>query len=249
VLVNRQLLAPRPSLPGAAQNSATASKTAATAPPLRLNQAAPIAGGAAGAKQSSRLIDQLAARAPRSGNQPRFVPAEADDKFAAQLGRGFAAALRQGGGSVTLRLRPEALGDLKIRLELSGSQVDARFEAASDQARGLLSESLGSLRSALEARGLEVAGLHVTVGDPPDQVGQPHHAAGNHTDEARNENQAGSGHSGSEHPADRETAAKSRPETAEPEDRLGWIASRDATVNIVETGGAPGLCVRVDALA
>lgn len=81
--------------------------------------------------------------------------------FQAQVGRGLAAALKQKGGVVTLRLKPESMGQLRIRLELSGGRVRASFQADQSSARELLSGSLDALRSTLEARGLTVERLQV----------------------------------------------------------------------------------------
>ncbi len=84
----------------------------------------------------------------------------------AQLGRGLAAALRQKGGSVLIRLAPDALGQLRVHLTLDKSQVWARLEVSTAEARDLLTRSEGVLRSALESRGLEVKGIEVvSVGD------------------------------------------------------------------------------------
>lgn len=74
--------------------------------------------------------------------------------FKAQLTRGLAAALRHKGGEVTLRLSPESLGSLKIKLLVEQGRVSARFEATTTQARQLLESHMHALKSALEARGL-----------------------------------------------------------------------------------------------
>jgi hypothetical protein len=75
--------------------------------------------------------------------------------------------MRQNGGSLTLRMRPEALGDLTIRMNLQPGRVEAEFEVGTTQARQLLSDHMTSLRSALEARGLRADKLTVNVSDPP----------------------------------------------------------------------------------
>lgn len=220
-------------------------------PAGRAPQSSQVAGSPS-VKQAAQLIDQLAAKATRLGNQPRLTLAENNDKFAAQIGRGFAAALRQGGGSVTLRLQPEALGNLKVRLELAGSRVDARFEASTEQARGLLSHSMGSLKHALEARGWEVTALHVTVGEPPEPVTGSFQTAGdsNQPGGAGGDQQAGSGPGGWEHPPDRgRSGVESWPQIAGPEDQAGRESPRDAVMSTIESGGAPSAYVRLDALA
>jgi flagellar hook-length control protein FliK len=108
----------------------------------------------------------------KTHSQPAPRPAPSDEAPEAQFSRGLAAALRQGGGSVTLRLNPEQLGDLTIKLHFQQGSVDARFEAATDQARGLLNDSIDALRAALEARGLEVDRLSVHVAERPQHESQ-----------------------------------------------------------------------------
>lgn len=109
---------------------------------------------------------QALRRGGTAGAQRGPLAAERDPgAFEAQLGRGLAAALRQGGGTVTMRLQPEALGDMKIKMDLEPGRVAARFEVATDQARELLDKSMDTLRSALEARGLDVERLEIRVAD------------------------------------------------------------------------------------
>jgi flagellar hook-length control protein FliK len=71
--------------------------------------------------------------------------------------------LRQGGGSVTVRLAPESLGQVRIRLDLDQGSVSARFDVGGPEARRLLEADMGALRSALEARGLSVDDLRVAI--------------------------------------------------------------------------------------
>lgn len=108
---------------------------------------------------------------PRAGRAKVRLPEQplsrftlhAEDKLGAQAARGLAAALRQGGGSVTLRLHPEELGDLKVRVDSADGRIGATFEVQSEQARDLLDKTLSDLRTALEARGLSVDRLDVHI--------------------------------------------------------------------------------------
>lgn len=127
--------------------------------PLRTNLRV-VSAPAAALKQATPAAPQ---RPPASAmNDP-------DVEFAEQLQRGFAAVLRQNGGSLTMRLQPEALGELTIRMDLKPGQVAATFEVESDQAQQLLRSQLSALRSALEARGLTVDSLTVEVSQRPAQ--------------------------------------------------------------------------------
>lgn len=94
---------------------------------------------------------------PLSGEQQ-----QASRALAQQVERAVASASRQaerlGGasGPVTLRLKPESLGQVRIRLSgnESGRGIAVKIEVGSTDAQRLLSESLGLLRDALKAKGL-----------------------------------------------------------------------------------------------
>jgi len=88
-------------------------------------------------------------------------------KLEAQAARGLAAALKQRGGEVTMRLNPASLGMLKVRVQMRSGVVDASFEPSTEQARELLESNLTSLRAALESRGLTVERL--SIAEPPTQ--------------------------------------------------------------------------------
>ncbi len=81
----------------------------------------------------------------------------------AAASRGLMAAVQQKGGAVTVRLEPETLGSMRIRMELTGGVVRATFEVTTLEARDLLGSRLDSLRSALEAKGLGVERLQVQL--------------------------------------------------------------------------------------
>ncbi len=93
----------------------------------------------------------------------------------AQMSRGMAAVLAQRGGAVSLRLQPEALGELRVRLDWERGAVSVRFVAGSERARELLEHALPGLRASLEARGLEVE--RVAVEPPPVPHADSGHAA------------------------------------------------------------------------
>jgi hypothetical protein len=77
----------------------------------------------------------------------------------------MAAAIRQGAGTVTIRLHPASLGQVKIRIEQGkgAGQLSARFEVSRPEARELLDRTLAGLREALGARGVGVDRLDVEL--------------------------------------------------------------------------------------
>lgn len=96
------------------------------------------------------------------GQSPPSAPSRTpEEALRAQAMRGLAGVLRQKGGTVTMRLAPEELGELRVRMKLDGSRVEARIEAGSDRARELLGGELPALRAALESQGLVVQRLEL----------------------------------------------------------------------------------------
>jgi Flagellar hook-length control protein FliK len=200
---------------------------------------APVAiRGVAAASQTngSRIGPRGLAGAP----PPRFTLKGDDEKFSAQLSRGLAAALRQKGGTVTLRLQPEALGDLKIRMALEPGKVAARFEVSTDQARELLGRTMDSLRTALEARGLAVDRLEVQVARGVETPSGQHFGGAETGPGWTGDERAGSEHPGKDAGESWRAGMPREPATAEPIDH-GW--------SVPWMGDQAGGALRLDALA
>ncbi|OAB61192.1 hypothetical protein AY599_00865 [Leptolyngbya valderiana BDU 20041] len=104
--------------------------------------------------------------AQRADQSLRFEKA-----FQAQVGRGLAQALQSGQGEVTLRLRPESLGQLSVRVRVEQNQVTATFEARHAEAKRMLEGSRDALRQQLESRGLTVERIEVRLVEEPAQAG------------------------------------------------------------------------------
>lgn len=81
----------------------------------------------------------------------------------AAVARGLSAAVLQKGGSLTLKLTPESLGQVRIDMTLDRGSVAVRLEATSVAAHDLLESSMAALRSTLEAKGLSVDRLTVQM--------------------------------------------------------------------------------------
>lgn len=192
-------------------------------------------------------------RAEQQGASSRQQVLQADaERFQAQLSRGLASALRQAGGQVLLRLQPEAMGMVRVQLDVDQGSVTARFEATTEQARQLLDSNLAALRQSLEARGLQVERLHVQ-GPPPGSSGdQPEPRGGN--DLGREQEAARGGEDGQDasHGRDAQQGAGTAPhgpggtpggqDEAEPPPEAGLAGEP-----LVSYG--PGGVVRLDAIA
>ncbi len=94
-----------------------------------------------------------------SSSNPFDTPAAA--KLAA---KGAEILANQRGGTITMRMEPPALGQLRIELRISHGAVVADFTAATPEARALLEANLGMLRERLESQGLSVERISVHGG-------------------------------------------------------------------------------------
>lgn len=106
----------------------------------------------------------------------------------AQVQRGLASVMRSGGGEMTIRLRPDHLGELKIRVHAEDGAVRAVFETKTQGAREAIEHGLVKLREQLESRGVRVEDLRVDHREQPtsDLGGDPAH------DESHNPQDQGS---------------------------------------------------------
>jgi flagellar hook-length control protein FliK len=115
-----------------------------------------------GADLSNRLSRPTAQALPMPGadSAPQTLD-EGATRTMPGVGRGLDALARQKGGSLVMRLDPPSLGQLRLQMQMQGGRVTVLMTAASETARSLLHDNLGSLRQALEDRGLAVDRLAV----------------------------------------------------------------------------------------
>lgn len=71
---------------------------------------------------------------------------------------------RDGEYAITLRLQPEHLGEVKIQLQLTGREVQTRFEVTTPEARQLLQQHGELLREDLQEAGFTLSGFTVSTG-------------------------------------------------------------------------------------
>ncbi|MEL6497481.1 MAG: flagellar hook-length control protein FliK [Planctomycetota bacterium] len=140
------------------------------------NVARPVstARGAESLRAASALPKQAASAAQAiSGDRSpartdRIVPAKPAvaahrPDAAAQVQRGLAQVLRQGGGSVTLKLTPNDLGVVTVALRLQQGRMTGTIDTQTAAARDLLKADIDALKASLEQRGVTVDRLDVRL--------------------------------------------------------------------------------------
>ncbi len=117
------------------------------------------AGGIAGVGDARSQGGRFAS----ANGDPSAGAREPSPSLESQLQRGLASAVNQRGGALLIRLQPEALGQLRIHLDMTDSGVNVRLDASSagavDSLRGLEAD----VRASLEQKGLHVDKLEVRL--------------------------------------------------------------------------------------
>ncbi|MEM8835408.1 MAG: flagellar hook-length control protein FliK [Planctomycetota bacterium] len=137
----------------ASTSAPPAAASSGSAPTIEVTVQAPSLETPAARTGSSSLASAL--QAHRGSDQQAASP------VVDHAARGIAAVLAQKGGSLTMKLNPPALGELRIEMNLSKQSVEVRLEAGTAAARDLLSLGLPALRESLQSKGLSVERLSV----------------------------------------------------------------------------------------
>jgi flagellar hook-length control protein FliK len=163
---------------GARQDSGTQTHHPPAAPASPVPGVKSATTGAASFDKAINALRSLGAERAKPGAgapQAKATPESRARPVLAQVSRGMASILRQQGGQLTLRLRPDALGELKITLRVQNGGVEATFKANNAQARELLNNSMSQLKETLEASGVRVDHLRVEPEHTrPQDAGSPH---------------------------------------------------------------------------
>lgn len=96
------------------------------------------------------------------GQPPLAFPADPDAGFDDAFGARIGWLAEQRIGHAEIRLNPETLGTIDVRLQIDGTRVSAEFQSASADVRHALENSVGRLRELLGQHGLQLT--HSDVG-------------------------------------------------------------------------------------
>lgn len=161
----------------AGSGDATARADAAASKAVFLERLANAGGarrGAVSAAERTVGIDRAMNATESKPATPRPVsfkpidpPPPARDAFLSPVQKGLGKMLAEGGGRLTVMLRPQELGDVRIAMETKQGAVRVKMEASSEAARRVLESGLDSLRATLESRGVRVESMDITSTDRP----------------------------------------------------------------------------------
>ncbi len=108
---------------------------------------------------------------PDAPSGERGAPGSAIDRVvSSRIVRGLASMLQQRGGTMTMRLDPPELGQLRVQMSIARGVVNAQFTPTTQHAQQLIERNIATLRAALEGQGLNVERL--TVQAPAPSSGQ-----------------------------------------------------------------------------
>ncbi|MGH8084414.1 MAG: flagellar hook-length control protein FliK [Lysobacter sp.] len=125
------------------------------------DRSALLAPTASSSTPSTRATAALAA--------PLALPTDADAGFDDGFGARIGWLADQRIGRAEIRLNPEHLGAIDVRLQIDGSKVSAEFQSAHADVRHALENSVGRLRDMLGQQGLQLTHADVGQGRGGDQ--------------------------------------------------------------------------------
>ncbi|CAN5705804.1 hypothetical protein BH11PLA1_BH11PLA1_08990 [soil metagenome] len=134
----------------------------------RFDSAAGGAAGIANVAVTGVASAGVGAAAPTSA--PSTLPAPNSDRMVyaqatPQIAQALANMVLQRGGSMTLRLNPELLGQLRVQMETKNDTCSVRLDASSAATADALAAGRGELESTLRERGLRLTELVIDVDD------------------------------------------------------------------------------------
>ena len=97
---------------------------------------------------------------------PAAASAEPRAQFAAELGQRVVTMVEQGVNDARLRVHPEHLGPIEIRVRLDGDSAQVAFHSAHGAVRDALADAVPRLRELLGAAGFGLEHVDIGAGDP-----------------------------------------------------------------------------------
>ena len=82
------------------------------------------------------------------------------------LSSGVKSLAGNGGGEIRIRLRPDNLGELNLKVTTLGNQVGLKIQASDEGARKIIEETLGSLKEKLATQNLSLGRVEITLAMP-----------------------------------------------------------------------------------
>lgn len=116
--------------------------------------------------------------------------ANAEDRLSSETLFGVSNGIRefaaQGtGGEMRIRLRPENLGELHVRVVTDGKNVDLQIQASDGHAKKIIEESMSHLKESMASQNLSLGSVDFTVGQA-----QQGGASGNSSDQSQQQSQS-----------------------------------------------------------
>jgi len=114
----------------------------------------------------------VAQTSPSNNASPEPTPQQSTEEVnAARVARALQQAVKQGGGTVTMRLMPPELGVVRVQMELNNGVASVRFQTEDASVASMLTRQMTTLKQALESRGLRVDRLEAQALPPVIQNG------------------------------------------------------------------------------
>lgn len=121
-----------------------------------------MAAGAVGGSES-KGAQVLSGPAGMMIERPLATPQDEQENMR-ELMRQSQLVLKQGGGEIKMDLKPEGMGQVRLKISVDDGQVNVQMLTESDAAKRLLEKGLNELRADLTAQNLKVESMKVDIG-------------------------------------------------------------------------------------
>lgn len=145
-----------------------------------------------------RALDQSSTQTTSAAKESAPAVKTEDNllQFSQSLVKSGQILLSTGVADMRLRLKPEHLGDLRLRIMMEEGILSATLQAQSQQVKEILESSLSTLKQSLKDHGIEVQKFVVTTGNPGDYAQAGQNAETNAAWNEKNNGQTARGFSG-----------------------------------------------------
>jgi len=136
-----------------------------------------LAGSSASGMSSSGMSNLVSSNGTLNEVTGHVVKgALAQDRLSSESLNGVSTNIRnlsmQGGGEMRIRLHPENLGELHVRVMTQGNEVALKIQASDERSKKILESSMGNLKEGLAAQSLILSKYDLSVGGGSTANGQ-----------------------------------------------------------------------------
>lgn len=207
--------------------------------------------GVSAAPTSSTIANTLQSSVQADSAGKTRISDEGIQKMASQIQNMSSVSGRTESGEMRIRLNPENLGELHLRVQTDGAGVKLQIQASDEKAKKIIEESINELQDSLSAKNLNLSSVHVALaGGLSDSSSNPDNSNGNFSgfqNFASQSQQSGLNFNQNQHPSSQQQQASWN--GREQQMRSGSLSGNSLRMNGFRSTQAASSAGRLDVIA